>query len=147
MSYVQPLTIPQKKNRSLSDRSAAIGCFAELIDALKSEVTQWTEPLLELFYTALGDTDAEVQSNAAFATGLLIENSQQDLSPQYLPILSKLKPLFDVVPTASPPARLSAKDNAAGAVGRMIVKNTGALPLDQALPIFIGTLSLFSDLL
>ncbi|VDC01452.1 unnamed protein product [Peniophora sp. CBMAI 1063] len=106
-----------KKNRSLSDRSAAIGCLAELIDALKSEATNWTEPLLELFYTALSDTDAE-----------------QDLSQQYLPILGKLEPLFDVVPTASPPARLSAKDNAAGAVGRMIVKNTGALPLDQVLP-------------
>ena len=64
-----------------------------------------------------------------------------------MPILGKLKPLFDVVPTTSPSARLSAKDNAAGAVGRMIVKNTGALPLDQVLPVFIGALPLRNDLL
>ena len=69
----------------------------------------------QLFYTALGDTDATMD---------------RDLSPQYMPILAKPKPLFDGIPISSPSARLSAKDNAVGAVDRMIVKNMGALLLD-----------------
>ncbi|EPQ56762.1 ARM repeat-containing protein [Gloeophyllum trabeum ATCC 11539] len=135
-----------KKNRSLSDRSSAIGCLAEIIGGMKGAVREWTEPLMELFYKALSDDEAEVQSNAAFAAGLLVEHSDVDLSPQYLQILAQLHPLFVVAPDAPGP-RFNARDNAAGAVARMIVKNTGALPLDQVLPIFIEALPLKNDTL
>ena len=113
---------------------------------MKSGITQHTEPLLELFYKALGDPDAEVLSNAAFAVGLLVEHSAVDLSPQYLHLLTALRPLFDVTPD-SPSARLNAKDNATGAVARLILKNTSAIPLDQVLPIFVGALPLKNDYL
>lgn len=113
---------------------------------MKGAVTPSTEPLLELFYKALSDPDAEVLSNAAFATGLLVENSEIDLSPQYLHLLAALRPLFDVN-TNTPAARLNAKDNAAGAVGRLIVRNTAAIPLDQVLPVFIEALPLKNDYL
>lgn len=113
---------------------------------MKNAVTPSTEPLLELFYRALSDPDAEVLSNAAFATGLLVENSEIDLSPQYLHLLAALRPLFDLT-ADSPPPRLNAKDNAAGAVGRLIVRNTAAVPLDQVLPVFIGALPLKNDYL
>ncbi|KAG6891210.1 hypothetical protein C0995_008462 [Termitomyces sp. Mi166 len=135
-----------KKNRSLSDRSSAIGCFAEIIAGMKSAITPSTLPLLDLFYSALGDPDAEVQSNAAFAVGQLVENTQDDLAPQYLHILGALRPLFNVTPD-SPAAKLNAKDNAAGAVGRLIVRNTSAVPLEQVLPIFIDALPLKNDYL
>ncbi|KAG6334826.1 hypothetical protein ID866_4263 [Astraeus odoratus] len=135
-----------KKSRSLSDRSSAIGCLAEIIAGMKSAVTPSTEPLMELFYKALSDPEAEVQSNACFAVGLLIEHSGVDLSPQYLPLLAALRPVFDVSPDA-PTARLNAKDNAAGAVARMIVRNSTAVPLDQVLPVFIGALPLKNDYL
>ncbi|EGN95021.1 hypothetical protein SERLA73DRAFT_77038 [Serpula lacrymans var. lacrymans S7.3] len=135
-----------KKSRSLSDRSSAIGCLAEIIAGMKNAVTPSTEPLLELFYRALGDEEAEVQSNAAFAVGLLVENSEVDLSPQFLPLLAALRPLFDVAPDASP-ARLNSKDNAAGAVSRLIVRNTAAVPLDQVLPVLMESLPLKNDYL
>jgi importin-4 len=134
----------QKKGRSLSDRSSAIGCLAEIIGGMKGAVTQFTEPLLELFYLALGDDEAEVQSNAAFASGLLVEHSEIDLSAQYLPLLGALRPLFSVA-SGAPGPRLNARDNAAGAVGRMIVKNAAAVPLDQVLPIFVNALPLKND--
>ncbi|KAL4066077.1 ARM repeat-containing protein [Scleroderma citrinum] len=133
-----------KDSRSLSDRSSAIGCLAEIIAGMKSAVTPYTEPLMELFYKALSDSEAEVQSNACFAVGLLIEHSGVDLSPQYLPLLTALRPIFDTSPNA-PAARLNAKDNAAGAVSRMIVRNTTAVPLDQVLPILIAALPLKND--
>ncbi|THU97754.1 ARM repeat-containing protein [Dendrothele bispora CBS 962.96] len=135
-----------KKSRSLSDRSSAIGCLAEIIAGMKSAVTPSTEPLLELFYRALSDPDAEVLSNAAFASGLLVEYSEVDLSQQYLPLLGALRPLFDVTPE-SPSPKLNAKDNAAGAVARLLLRNTSAIPLDQVLPVFVNALPLKNDYL
>ncbi|KAG5652615.1 hypothetical protein H0H81_004344 [Sphagnurus paluster] len=135
-----------KKSRSLSDRSSAIGCLAEIIAGMKGAITPSTEPLLELFYRALGDSDAEVQSNAAFAIGQLVENTEVDLAPQYIHLLGALRPLFQVTPD-SPTAKLNAKDNAAGAVGRLLVRNSAAIPLDQVLPIFVDALPLKNDYL
>lgn len=113
---------------------------------MKSAVTPSTETLLDLFYRALSDPDAEVLSNAAFAVGLLVEHSEIDLSSRYFHLLTALQPLFIVAPD-SLPARLNAKDNATGAVARMIVRNTSAIRLDQVLPVFIDALPLKNDYL
>ncbi|KAH9975211.1 ARM repeat-containing protein [Russula compacta] len=135
-----------KKSRSLSDRSSAIGCLAEIISGMKGAITPSTEPLLELLWRAISDPDAEVQSNAAFATGLLVENSEQDLSPQYIALLGALQPLFNQ-PADAPAPRLNARDNACGAVARLILRNASAVPLAQVLPVLFGALPLRNDLL
>ncbi|KAF7790180.1 hypothetical protein EIP86_001132 [Pleurotus ostreatoroseus] len=135
-----------KKQRSLSERSSAIGALSEIIAGMKSAVTPQTQPLLELFHRALSDPDAEVLTNAAFASGLLVEHSDADLSPQYLHLLAALHPLFQV-PADSPTARLNARDNAVGAVSRMIYKNMAAVPLDSVLPTLINALPLQQDYL
>ena len=113
---------------------------------MKGAITPSTEPLLELLWRAIGDPDAEVQSNAAFATGLLVENSEQDLSPQYIALLGALQPLFEL-PADAPSPRLNARDNACGAVARLILRNVNAVPLTQVLPVLIGALPLRNDLL
>ncbi|KAJ7760499.1 armadillo-type protein [Mycena metata] len=135
-----------KKSRSLNERSSTIGCLAEIISGMKGAITPSTEPLLELCHKALSDPEADVLSNAAFATGLLVENSEQDLTAQYLPLLAALRPLFNVQPD-SPANALNARDNAAGAVARLILRNVAAVPLDQVLPILIAALPLRNDLL
>jgi importin-4 len=144
--YVINVSILQRKDRSLSDRSSAIGCLAEVIAGMKAAITPSTEPLLELFYRALSDLEPEVRSNAAFAAGLLVENSTVDLSPQYLHLLQALQPFFLIGPDASA-AELNARDNAAGAVARLILRNTSAVPLEQVLPALIEVLPLKADLL
>ena len=53
-----------------------------------------------------------------------------DLSPQYLHLLAGLQPFFAVAADAAP-AQFNARDNAAGAVARIILKNTAAVPLDR----------------
>lgn len=53
-----------------------------------------------------------------------------DLSALYMQLLGGLQPFFEIPPNADS-ARLNARDNASGAVARMIVKNTAAVPLDQ----------------
>ncbi|KAJ7224327.1 armadillo-type protein [Mycena pura] len=135
-----------KKSRSLNERSSTIGSLAEIISGMKGAITPSTEPLLELCFKALGDPEADVLSNAAFAVGVLIENTDMDLTPQYLPVLGALRPLFNVQPD-SPPNALNAKDNAAGAAARMIMRNVAAVPLDQVLPVLIGALPLQNDML
>jgi len=109
-------------------------------------ISPHTQPLLELFYLALSDSEHTVLSDAAFALGLLVEYSQVDLSQQYLQLLGALRPLFLVSPD-SPAVKLNAKDNATGAVARLIVRNTAAIPLNQVLPIFIDALPLKNDYL
>lgn len=113
---------------------------------MKSAVTPQTMPLLELFYRALSDPDPEVLTNAAFASGLLVEHSNVDLSPQYAHLLQALHPLFNV-PADAPSARLNARDNAVGAVSRMIYKSMDAVPLGQVLPVLFDSLPLQQDYL
>ncbi|KAI9627389.1 hypothetical protein KEM48_009876 [Puccinia striiformis f. sp. tritici PST-130] len=81
--------------------------------------------------TATKDEDVEVRSNAAFFVGSLAYWTPVDISSQYLSILECLQPLFTVLDDPSREKSERAKDNAAGAIARMILKNKAALPLDQ----------------
>lgn len=83
---------------------------------------------------ALEDNEAQVRRNAAFAVGVLVENTDQDVSPYYIELLQKLGVYFNVAPTATL-AELNARDNAAGAVSRMILKNTAAVPVQDVRPV------------
>ncbi|ORY33044.1 putative importin beta-4 subunit [Naematelia encephala] len=130
--------------RTQSERSMAVGCLGEIIVGLKGGVTQFTQPLLQIISRGLQDEDPDVRSNAAFASGVLIENTDADLASQYVHLLSVLQHFF-TVPEHSPPGMYNARDNAAGAVSRMIVKNASALPLDQAVPLIVSTLPLRFD--
>lgn len=86
---------------------------------MKAPITPFTEPLYEFFMQALRDEEAEVNSNDAFAIGMLVEQSGVDLSSCYLSILGALHPLFSLSLEA-PSAKITARDNAAGAVARMM---------------------------
>ena len=122
----------------------AVGCLGEIIVGLRDGVTQFTQPLLDIISRGLRDEEADVRSNAAFASGVLIENSSADLSPQYPALLTALQPFFQV-PDHSAPALYNARDNAAGAISRMIVKSPSALPLDQVIPALISVMPLQFD--
>jgi hypothetical protein len=132
--------------RHSSERSMAVGCLGEIIVGLKAGVTQFTQQLLEIISRGLRDEEPDVRSNAAFASGVLVENSQADLSPHYLALLTALQPFFSV-PDHSAPAVYNARDNAAGAISRMIIKNAAAVPLDQVLPVIISVMPLRFDTL
>jgi hypothetical protein len=85
-----------------------------------------------------------VRSNAAFAAGVLVEHSQSDLSAQYPALLQALQPFF-AVPDHSPPPVYHARDNAAGALARLVVKNPAALPLEQVVSVIVSVLPLRFD--
>ena len=111
---------------------------------MKGAITPHTEALLTLLDRALKDEESEVLSNAAFAIGILIEYSEANLAAHLGHILQALHPLF-VVALNAPAPRLNAKDNAAGAVARIIIRYPNAIPLDQVLPVFLSALPLKND--
>lgn len=113
---------------------------------MKGGVTPFTQDVFTLISQGFSDEDPEVRSNAAFAMGVLIENSDLDMSGQYLAILTALRPYF-VVAEGSPATQFNAKDNATGCVARMLLKNSSAVPLDQVIPVFIDALPLKHDFL
>ncbi|WWC73041.1 uncharacterized protein I206_107006 [Kwoniella pini CBS 10737] len=130
--------------RAQSERSMAIGSLGEIIVGLKDGVTTFTQPLLQIISRGLVDEEADVRSNAAFAAGVLIENSSTDLSSNYQALLAALQPFFSPA-EHSAPAIYNARDNAAGAVARMVIKNPSALPLEQVISVLVSVLPLRFD--
>ncbi|ELU44572.1 importin beta-4 subunit [Rhizoctonia solani AG-1 IA] len=128
------------------ERTSTIGCMGEIISGMKGGVTPFTEDVFNLISQGFSDEDPEVRSNAAFAMGVLIENSDMDISGHYLTILTALRPYF-VVAEGAPHAQFNAKDNATGCVARMLLKNSSSMPLDQVIPVFVGALPLKHDFL
>ncbi|WVQ81301.1 hypothetical protein IAT38_003424 [Cryptococcus sp. DSM 104549] len=141
LPLIAKYTEPKRTN---TERSMAIGSLGEIIVGLKGGVTQFTEPLFGVISRGILDEDPDVRSNAAFASGVLIENSNQDLSSHYSTLLQALQPLF-TPPEHAPPALYNARDNAAGAVARMITKNASALPMEQVVAVLAGVLPLRFD--
>jgi importin-4 len=113
-------------------RSSAIASLAEVCLGLQTSITPFTEPLFGLLLEACTDSkaDIDVKTNAAFALGTLIDASEQDLAGQFGTVLSALHPLFE----ATGEDEQGARDNACGAVARMIFKNAAAVPLEQVSP-------------
>jgi hypothetical protein len=122
--------------RSSADRNMVAGCVAEIILALESNCTKFTNNLLPLFTRLLQDADIAVRNNAAFGMGLLCLHTGQDLVKHYPQILQQLRPLFDTP---------EAVGNACGAVSRMILRSQEHLPLDLILPVLVESLPLKKD--
>lgn len=122
------------------ERSTAVGVIGECVSKMGDTVTPYTNTLLKLLLHRLSDEDQETSSNAAFAVGVLIENTKndQDVLKAYNTILAKLEPLLHKVD-----ARLL--DNSAGCVSRMILKHPDRVPLDDVLPVLVEILPLRED--
>ncbi|KAG1772221.1 hypothetical protein EV702DRAFT_1201613 [Suillus placidus] len=82
----------------MSNRSSAIGCLAEIIAGMKAPLMSSTEPLMDLFCRALSDPELEVQSNACFSIGPLVEHSEINISLPYMRVLSVVRLPFEVSP-------------------------------------------------
>ena len=122
------------------ERSTAIGVVAECIRAMGSEVTPYTSTLLRILLHRMSDEDAETKSNAAFAIGLLQENSTNDaeILKSFNTVLAKLEPLLHT-------QEARAMDNAAGCVSRMVMRHQDHVPVEAVLPALVELLPLKED--
>lgn len=88
-------------------------------------------------YNRLWLQDDINRQNAAFCCGLLVEANPEQAAPFLHQLLTALHNMF------RPDEAAGARDNAVGAVGRILCALPyGALPLQQVLPVLLGALPL-----
>lgn len=127
--------------RSVRDRAAAVGCFAEVLRELGPASLNYVESVFPVVLQGLTSDNFVLKANSAFCVGILAEISGDKLVPAYEQILNGLRPLFvsenndDVV-----------VDNACAAVARMIIAGGASLPLEHVLPVFLSGLPLKADM-
>ncbi|KAK4696975.1 importin-4, partial [Lecanoromycetidae sp. Uapishka_2] len=122
------------------ERSTAVGVIAECVKSMGPAVTPSTSVLLKPLLHRMSDEDGETKSNAAYAIGLLQQESrdEKEILKNFPAILNKLAPLLQTDKARS-------KDNAAGCVSRMIMRHKAKVPIAQVLPALIEILPLRSD--
>lgn len=121
-----------------SERSMVLGCMGELCDALKENITPWTDSCMQLLYNGLHDQDKYVTSNSAYALGMLVSNSKAQLDLSHL--LQQLHPLFQMDQQTS--------DNACGALARIelrAIRESQFTHLQPALELLLSKMPLKSD--
>lgn len=121
-------------------RASACGVLSEIIVGMGDAVTPLTDKLMTLLLKRMTDEDDQTKSNAAYAVGRLVEKSNDGptLQKSYPLILSKLENLLSI-------SNARCKDNAAGCVARLILKNKSAVPLGDVLPALVKILPLKDD--
>lgn len=122
------------------ERATAVGVLAEIITGMGDAVTPLTGGLLQLFHRRLTDEDFQTRSNACYAVGRLVEKSSadQEILAAFPVILEKLDACLHIKESRLP-------DNAAGCLGRMILKHRNSVPIAEVLPVLVGILPLSKD--
>ena len=92
----EPLTRFLRPSRPATDRSMAVGCFAEIVDGLKHACAPYVPDMLKIAVTALEDPHEKVQRNACFLTGVLATHAPDgSVFSQHLnEILSRFEPFL-----------------------------------------------------
>lgn len=121
-------------------RASACGVLAEIIVGMDDAVTGITSQLMTVLLKRMSDEDDQTKSNAAYAVGRLVEksNDAQTLQKSWSTILQKLENLLTI-------DNARCKDNAAGCVSRLVLKNKAAVPLGDVLPALVNILPLKDD--
>lgn len=121
-------------------RSTAVGTIAEVCKYSEGSITPFTESIGQALARRLSDPDPLTKSNAAYAIGLLILKSSDTAKtfPMYPVLWEKLQPLLDI-------NEMRMTDNVAGALCRMMIKNSDSGFVSEALPAVVNVLPLTED--
>ena len=123
-------------------RATACGVLAEVITGMESAVTPLTQQLMQVLLKRLSDEDMQTRSNAAYAIGRLVEQSDDNatVTKAYPTILQKLENMLGI-------KEARCMDNAAGCVSRLILKHKSHVPVEDVLPALVnsGVLPLKED--
>ncbi|XP_047337583.1 importin-4 [Impatiens glandulifera] len=136
----QPLMKFAKASRPPQDRTMVVACLAEIAQHMGSPIAAYIDAVTPLALKELASSAATNRRNAAFCVGELCKNGGDSVLKYYNDILRLLFPLFGQSETDD-----AVRDNAAGAVARMIMVHPESVPLNQVLPVFLNVLPLKED--
>ncbi|PON68402.1 Coatomer beta subunit [Parasponia andersonii] len=136
----EPLMKFAKASRPPQDRTMVVACLAEVAQDMGAPIAGYVDRVMPLVLKELASSDATNRRNAAFCVGELCRNGGDGTLKYYGDILRGLFPLFG----ESEPDD-AVRDNAAGAVARMIMVHPESIPLNQVLPVFLKVLPLKED--
>ncbi|KAL6545740.1 hypothetical protein OROGR_009614 [Orobanche gracilis] len=130
----------QKQSRPPQDRTMVVATLAEVAQHMGAPIAGYADEIMHLVLKELGSPEATNRRNAAFCAGELCKNGGNSVLKYYTNVLNRLYPLFG----ESEPDN-AVRDNAAGAVARMIMAHPESVPLNQVLPVFLQVLPLKED--
>lgn len=135
-----PLMKFAKASRPPQDRTMVVACLAEVAQHMGPPIAGYIDAVMPLVLKELASAVATNRRNAAFCIGELCKNGGDSALKYYGDALHGLYPLFG----ESEPDD-AVRDNAAGAVARMIMVHPESIPLNQVLPVFLKVLPLKED--
>jgi len=139
--FFEPLMKFAKASHPPEDRTMVVACLAEVAQEMGSPIADYIDNVMPLVLKEIASSEAANRRNAAFCVGELCKNGGEAALKYYNDILCALHPLFGDSETDD-----AVRDNAAGAVARMIMAQPHAIPLNQVLPVFVKVLPLKDDL-
>eukprot|EP00249_Psilotum_nudum_P024844 c29306_g1_i2 orf=418-3579(+) len=134
MKFVRPTRPP-------GDRTMVVACLAEVAQEIGPAIGPYVDVVMPVVIKELASTEATNRRNAAFCVGELCKNGGEIALKYFKSSLFALQSLFGDGETID-----AVRDNAAGAIARMIVAQPQAVPLSQVLHFFISALPLKDDL-
>ncbi|XP_022896959.1 importin-4 isoform X2 [Olea europaea var. sylvestris] len=135
-----PLMKFAKASSPPQDRTMVVATLAEVAQHMGAPIAGYVDAVMNIVLKELGSSDSTNRRNAAFCVGELCKNGGNSALRYYDDALRGLYPLFG----ESEPDN-AVRDNAAGAVARMIMFHPEAIPLNQVLPVFLKVLPLKED--
>ncbi|KAI3702096.1 hypothetical protein L6452_27769 [Arctium lappa] len=135
-----PLMKFAKASRPPQDRTMVVACLAEVAQDMGAPIAVYVDGVMPLVLKELASSSATNRRNAAFCVGELCKNGGVSSLKYFADALRGLYPLFG----ESEPDD-AVRDNAAGAVARMIMAHQESVPLNQVLPVFVKVLPLKED--
>ncbi|KAI3707851.1 hypothetical protein L2E82_36724 [Cichorium intybus] len=136
----EPLMKFAKGSRPAQDRTMVVACLAEVAQDMGAPIAAYVDTVMPLVLKELGSSSATNRRNAAFCVGELCKNGGVSSLKYFGDVLRGLYPLFG----ESEPDD-AVRDNAAGAVARLIMAHQDSIPLNQVLPVFVKVLPLKED--
>lgn len=135
-----PLMKFAKSPHPPQDKTMVVATLAEVAQEMGAPISAYVDRIMPLVLKELASAEATNRRNAAFCVGELCKNGGAAALKYYADILNALHRLF-----ANSEPDHAVRDNAAGAIARMIMVQPQSIPLNQVLPVFIKALPLKED--
>ncbi|CAL4938634.1 unnamed protein product [Urochloa decumbens] len=135
-----PLMKFAKSPHPPQDKTMVVATLAEVAQEMGAPISAYVDRIMPLVLKELASSDATNRRNAAFCVGEICKNADAAALKYYGDILRSLHNLF-----SNSESDDAVRDNAAGAIARMIMVQPQSIPLNQVLPVFIKALPLKED--